>query len=340
MIKENTILEWCDSSAFYNRASELIEPVSSVMDIGCGIRPQQFITPDFLICVEPHPEYVEILKKNLIGTNSIIISLDARQALSSMVDGSIDSIFLIDVIEHMTKEVGLEVIREVERIARRQVVLFTPLGYMPQNMHASGLDGWNLNGGSLQDHKSGWYPEDFLDWNIIACKHLHSTDFKGDQINPAYGGFFAIKNIVKSANYFNAIYSQEVLLDSTSNLNAIHATFPQFVDQVINREIEKSNLKCAIQSCQRATILFIEQGSTKSSEEIFELLAIEKTDSYLKEARKYDIKIREFASHFLNFNTREVEFNTREVEFKKKEARLDANICVRIYRKLKELFNN
>ena len=69
------MVEWCTNDIFYQRASELIESVSSVMDIGCGIRPQQFVIPDYLICIEPHPEYVEILKKNLAGTNSVIISI-------------------------------------------------------------------------------------------------------------------------------------------------------------------------------------------------------------------------------------------------------------------------
>ncbi|WP_342259559.1 hypothetical protein [Candidatus Tisiphia endosymbiont of Metellina segmentata] len=353
MKKTNQMLEWCDSQTFFKRASELIETVSIVMDIGCGIRPQQFVIPDFLICVEPHLEYVEILKKNLDGTNSIIISLDAKQALSALPDNAVDSIFLIDVIEHMTKEIGLEVISESERVARKQVVLFTPLGFMPQETHASSLDGWNLHGGTWQDHKSGWYPEDFLDWHVLACKHLHIADFKGQPINPPYGGFYAIKTLVKSTNYFNEIYSQEVLLDSTSNLNAIRTIFPQFIDQVVSREIERSNMKCAIQSCQRTTILFIEQKATKSVNEIFDIITLEKTDNYLKEAREYNVKIREFASQFLDFNFRESELKvrdelltTREAELRvrdelltTREAVISKNIYVRIYRKLKNLFD-
>jgi hypothetical protein len=191
-----------------------MSPANSVLDIGCGIRPQQYISPGFLICVEPHLEYVEILKKNLNQTNSIIIPLDGRTALQSLPDKSIDSIFLIDVIEHMPKDIGFELIKECERVARNQIIVFTPLGFMPQEVHDSGIDGWNLNGGELQDHKSGWYPEDFSGWNIVGCKHLHIMDYAGTTINPPYGGFYAIKNILKSANLFNDIYSKDSIAEA------------------------------------------------------------------------------------------------------------------------------
>ena len=131
-------------------------------------------------------------------------------------------------------------------------------------------------------------------------------------------------------------------MDSVSNLNAIRTIFPDFVDRVVCREIEKSNMKCTLQSCQRTTTLFIEQGVTKSSEEIFNLLNLEKTDAYLNEAREYNKKIREFASQFLDINLREAQLNLREAQLKIREAKLEAreaviskNIFIKIYRKLK-----
>ncbi|MGL4226509.1 MAG: hypothetical protein ACRCRR_02675, partial [Rickettsia sp.] len=101
MTEEDKIIEeWYSADIFHTKIEEFISSVSSIMDIGCGIRPQQYIVPDLLICVEPYQEYAEILKKNLSGTNSIIIPLDAKATLSIFPDKSIDSIFLIDVIEH------------------------------------------------------------------------------------------------------------------------------------------------------------------------------------------------------------------------------------------------
>ncbi len=322
MKKNDSIIDWCDSQTFHNRASDLIKPAYSVLDIGCGIRPQQYITPELLICVEPHIEYVEILKKGLQGSNALIIPLDAKQVLRALPDRSVDSIFLIDVIEHMPKEIGIDVIRECERVARQQVVLFTPLGYMPQEIHAGDVDGWNLHGGEWQDHKSGWYPEDFMGWDIIGCKQLHTKDFQGKPINPPYGGFYAVRHITKIANHFNDIYSKEVLGGATGHLDSLRSQFPQFVDQVVYREIEKSNLKCGIQACQRTTELFIELGATKSSEEIFEIANREKEAALLIEARNYNRKLKEFASQFENINAREAEFVRREAWVIEKESQL------------------
>ena len=324
VIEDNLMVEWCGSQELQNRAINLIKPAFSVLDVGCGIRPQQFIAPEFLICIEPHLEYVEILKKNLQDTNVLIIPLDAKQALRALPNRSVDSIFLIDVIEHMTKEVGMDVICECERVARQQVVLFTPLGFMPQEIHGGDLDGWNLHGGELQDHKSGWYPEDFPGWNVVACKHLHTHDFKGQPINSSYGAFYAIKSIAKIANYFNDIYSQEVLANSTNNLNYLRSLFPQFIDQIVYREIENSNLKCGIQSCQRTTELFIEQGASKSTEEIFEIVSRERVNAYLTEARKFNTKVSEFAAQFLNVNAREAELTARGAEVAQREIELTA----------------
>ena len=155
---------------------------------------------------------------------------------------------MIDVIEHMTKSEGEAVLVECNRVARQQIVLFTPLGYMPQEVHAGDLDGWNLSGGDRQEHKSGWLPEDFPDWDILACKHLHEIDHKGEPIDPAYGGFFAVKNKTKPENHFNPLYSKSVLQNSYKNLDIVEQLIPNFVDHVVLSALERNRLKCAIQS--------------------------------------------------------------------------------------------
>ena len=49
------------------------------------------------------------------------------QVLPLMPDASVDSVFALDVIEHMEKDDGLKFLREAERVARCQVMIFTPL---------------------------------------------------------------------------------------------------------------------------------------------------------------------------------------------------------------------
>lgn len=331
---------WCDRKDFMARLSELIEPALSVMDIGCGIRPQQLIVPDFLICVEPHFEYANILTKNLSGTNSIVIQLDAKTALMTFPDRSVDTIFLMDVIEHMTKDIGLEVLKECERVARKQVVIFTPLGFMPQEMHAGGLDGWNLNGGTLQDHKSGWYPEDFPEWHTIACKDFCTSDFKGRKITPPYGSLLAVRSLPKSANCFNDLYAKEVIAHRTDQFSVLQKFFPRFIDHVVNRELEKRNLKCGLWSCYRTVELLLKSGSDKSQDEILELVHREKMNAQLKEAHEYIMKIQEFASEFLATNFCEAKASCSDVAKRKvTPIGMAKKVYGKIYRKLKKAFS-
>jgi hypothetical protein len=325
---------WCDRDEFHSKAASFIKPVSTVLDIGCGIRPQQYITPELLICVEPHIEYVEVLKTSLKDANAVIIPLDAIKALAGMPDRSIDSIFLIDVIEHMDKDMGVKVLLECERVARQQVVLFTPLGFMPQEIHAGDVDGWNLHGGEWQDHKSGWYPEEFAGWDIIGCKHLHLQDYLGQEITPPYGGFYAVKNVKKVANHFNDIYSNDVIASQISNLSWLRENFPLLSEKVVSRDISTSHLKCGISSCQRTTELFIELGATESQEVIFNKAAQEKSETLLHETRKHNERIKAFAEQFARldgfsfsvaeFDARTAELNARESALSQKESDLSA----------------
>jgi hypothetical protein len=326
--KVNTTVDanviWCDRDELHSKAASFIRPVSTVLDIGCGIRPQQYIVPELLICIEPHLEYVEILKKSLKDANAVIIPLDAAKALAGMPDRSIDSIFLIDVIEHMEKDVGAQILLECQRVARQQIIIFTPLGFMPQEVHAGAVDGWNLHGGEWQEHKSGWYPEEFAGWDVIACKHLHLQDYLGHDIDPPYGGFYAVKNIQKVANHFNDIYSNDVLSGKTSHLSWLQENFPLLNEKVVGRDINASYLKCGIASCQRTTELFIEFGATEPQDVIFNKAAQEKSEAMLQEARKHDERIKAFAEQFTTFNESFAELDARAAEVDARGAELDA----------------
>ena len=171
-----------------------------ILDIGCGIMPQTYITPKVHICCEPYTKYLNVLQERIreeTDKDYILLKLTWEDVTKIMPPKSVDTIFLLDVIEHVEKERGLQLLRETEKIARQQIVIFTPLGFMPQE-HFDGKDGWNLNGGAWQEHKSGWLPEDFDDtWMIYACKDYHEHDNKGNLLDKPFGAFWAIKEATK-----------------------------------------------------------------------------------------------------------------------------------------------
>ncbi len=188
----------------WHRAEDLVRAVQAklvdvdvLLDVGCGIYPQTLVVPRVHICCEPFPEYVANLQAAVRAGQAradVVLSLSWAEALKALPDKSVDSVFLIDVIEHLEKAEGVVLLRDTERVARRQIVLFTPLGFMPQ--HISGPDAWGLGGGEVQEHRSGWGPEDFDDgWDLVAAREYHRADAFGTRLPEPFGAFFAVRNL-------------------------------------------------------------------------------------------------------------------------------------------------
>ncbi len=189
---------------YFDTADDLTRAIESkvistdvVLDIGCGIAPINYFRPSLHLMIEPWQEYADILSYRHQGDKSVIVfKIGALESLTKLQDNSVDSIFLIDVIEHLEKEEGEKVIVEMKRVARQQIVLFTPLGFMPQHIEDGQQDGWGLDGAEMQEHKSGWLPEDFSDqWEFYICESYHDKDYNGEPLEKVYGAFYAIYNI-------------------------------------------------------------------------------------------------------------------------------------------------
>jgi hypothetical protein len=75
--------------------------------------------------------------------------------------------------------------------------VFTPYGFVSN--HYENKDGWGLRGMEMQEHKSGWIPEDFVTidcnrgggWKFYICDDFfEKTDYR----NKTAGCIWAIKN--------------------------------------------------------------------------------------------------------------------------------------------------
>lgn len=173
-----------------------VKAADIILDIGCGITPQSLIRPKIHICLEPCGEYIDYLRKHRRGENSVLLQSGWKETIDIFPDRSIDSIFLLDFIEHLEKEEGKILLRKCENIARKQIIVYTPLGFVPQ-IHMEGRkDRWGMNGGKWQKHKSGWYIEDFDDsWDLTCAKEYHFDDGYGNVYDKPFSVIWAIKNI-------------------------------------------------------------------------------------------------------------------------------------------------
>ncbi|TWJ18862.1 glycosyltransferase [Geobacter argillaceus] len=191
-------LTYVKADQLFEFAIAKLKPADVVLDIGCGIRPQNYILPRIHICCEPFEQYLKVLKEKVQNDTSReykFVSADWEKVLEIFPDKSVDTVFLVDIIEHLPKGESLKLLKDTERIARNQIAVFTTLGFIPQH-HPDGKDAWGLDGGAWQEHKSGWEPEDFgADWDILVSPDFHQYDNMGKKYDVLHGAIWAIKTI-------------------------------------------------------------------------------------------------------------------------------------------------
>jgi hypothetical protein len=192
-------ITWVKKDELTLTATQQMLAAETLVDIGCGIVPQNYITPEVHICCEPYEEYVNLLKEKLSkiqypDRSYILLNMGWQEVIRYFPKKSVDTVMLIDVIEHLEKEDGLLLLKATEKIARKQIIAFTPLGYMPQ-YHANGKDAWGLSGADWQEHRSGWIPEDFIgnNWQFFISKDFHTEDNLLRPLDEPFGAFWAIK---------------------------------------------------------------------------------------------------------------------------------------------------
>jgi hypothetical protein len=175
---------YCSKEDLHPIASGLLSPSVTCADIGPGLRPQRLLDCPVHVLVEPWRPYAD----QLVTTypDKLVVNAFATPYLGSMLDNSIDTIFLLDVIEHIEKEEGQALLQEALRVARVQVVVYTPLGFMPHEVHDTPSDWGDIPHGSTQRHLSGWTPQELPHAMHVICEDYHVSRYG------RFGAFYAI----------------------------------------------------------------------------------------------------------------------------------------------------
>ncbi len=179
-----------------------VQKTSCVLDIGPGLRPMQFFVPQTHIFLEGFAPYLALLQQRYgREPGHVFIHGLAEKALPLFPDRSVDSIMMIDVIEHLPKARARKVLRHCERIARRQIVIGTPYGFVEQDYEEGELDGWSFAHNQLQTHRSGWTEKDFSHgWELLLCDNFAQHQ----QHQASYGLLYAFRQIAPAGLRFKA----------------------------------------------------------------------------------------------------------------------------------------
>jgi hypothetical protein len=138
---------------------------SSLLDLGCG--PKLYSTAlkdlcDPILTVDAW-DWVE---------PDIVANLETTP-LSAITDQRWDYVLMLDFIEHLDKDAGLDLIDQVKKITNRGIFLLTPMDtiWTDNSEHVDDPRLWS-HGNNYDLHKSLWHPEDFLGWQRINLPKL------------------------------------------------------------------------------------------------------------------------------------------------------------------------
>jgi SAM-dependent methyltransferase len=132
----------------------------SVLDLGCGpSSPLQYCqNVKHSVGVEAFGPYLEKAKEKKTHTEFLGKKIEEVD----FPENSFDAVIMIEVLEHLPKDAGLEILKRAEKWARKKVVVTCPNGFLPQK---------ELDGNPMQKHLSGWKLEEMEKMGFV-CRGL------------------------------------------------------------------------------------------------------------------------------------------------------------------------
>ena len=153
---------WLDS--LVDPICKIIDKSSeSILDVGCGQGyPMRLIrivmNPKNVVGVDLFEKYIKEARKSKLHDKYVISDIRKMKFPAK----SFDVVIASHVIEHLPEKDAIKFIRDLERIAKKQVIIATPIGEM---YHPP------VDGNHLQLHLSHFYPKDFKKLGYRTLKY-------------------------------------------------------------------------------------------------------------------------------------------------------------------------
>lgn len=108
---------------------EELKGSKTILDLGCGRNsPIKYCTGTYSVGVDLFEHYLVESKKKRIHNDYVLP--DVRNV--QFVPKSFDTVVCLDVLEHLTKEEGYELIKKIKLVAKKKIVIFTPNSFLTQ----------------------------------------------------------------------------------------------------------------------------------------------------------------------------------------------------------------
>ncbi len=122
-----------------------LKDCESVLDLGCGpSSPLQYAkNVKYSIGVEAFAPYMEESKKRKIHTKYI----EKRVEEVDFPGKSFDAVIMIEVLEHLSEDIGYAMLKKADKWAKKKVIVSTPNGFLSQR---------ERDENPFQKHLSGW----------------------------------------------------------------------------------------------------------------------------------------------------------------------------------------
>src|SRR5690606_12372244 len=112
---------------------EIVGSCENLLDVACGsCSPVRTLSRKLSHTVGVDGFRPSIERSRAAGIHDEYLELDIRQLGERVPARSYDAVVALDLIEHLTKDEGLKLLKDMETIARKKVILFTPNGFLPQ----------------------------------------------------------------------------------------------------------------------------------------------------------------------------------------------------------------
>ncbi len=126
----------------------------SILDLGCGSGTllkmgslRRNVSYAGLDCFKPY-----LVQARKLNAEMLREWIQADICRLPFTDHSFDAVVAFEVLEHVDKNLAFDVLLEMEKIARRKVLIIVPNGLLGQSAY---------DGNQFQIHKSSWSSDDF-----------------------------------------------------------------------------------------------------------------------------------------------------------------------------------